>query len=369
MAVVYLAAIFHVDYPDLSIGSQFSSFVNLWDAAWYRGVAEFGYSWNGNPKIQQNVAFFPLYPLLVHLVHLLVPSLTIAELTVAMACQVICLILVYDLYLVNGMRSATALRVTLLLMLFPVGIYSWLGYPVSLICLLTVASVLAYQKGRRWPAFALAGLGTAAGAGGLAVSAGLVVHDCLNREHRGWPSPTTLLRYAVGFGGIVGYSLYLGIKFHAPLAFVQAQAAWSERYSLGLLLTRFVTLSPIRDAIVMFLRTGGEDLFMHLQDALVLLVLIGIVLWSIFREWARWSPATSIITVGLVFILLFAVDAQNTSGAATRLVYPLLALVPAVPAIAGRDRLLDRLCMPAVALFTVGSAMWLFFLAHHLWVE
>ena len=36
-----------------------------WDAFWYLDIVTRGYHWNGNPLEQQNVVFFPLYPLLM----------------------------------------------------------------------------------------------------------------------------------------------------------------------------------------------------------------------------------------------------------------------------------------------------------------
>ena len=33
-----------------------------WDSEWYFGIATEGYRYNGDPTIQQNVVFYPLYP-------------------------------------------------------------------------------------------------------------------------------------------------------------------------------------------------------------------------------------------------------------------------------------------------------------------
>ncbi len=42
-----------------------------WDTGWYLSIALYGYSYNGDPTQQQNVAFYPLYPLTCRLCHLL----------------------------------------------------------------------------------------------------------------------------------------------------------------------------------------------------------------------------------------------------------------------------------------------------------
>jgi hypothetical protein len=43
-----------------------------WDAGWYLGVARDGYQWNGDIASQQNLNFFPAYPMLVRVVSSLV---------------------------------------------------------------------------------------------------------------------------------------------------------------------------------------------------------------------------------------------------------------------------------------------------------
>src|SRR5205085_3096238 len=35
-----------------------------WDSEWYFGIATEGYRYNGDPTIQQNIVFYPLYPML-----------------------------------------------------------------------------------------------------------------------------------------------------------------------------------------------------------------------------------------------------------------------------------------------------------------
>jgi 4-amino-4-deoxy-L-arabinose transferase-like glycosyltransferase len=42
-----------------------------WDAGWYMDIVQHGYNYNGNPNLQQNIAFFPLYPIIMKLFSLL----------------------------------------------------------------------------------------------------------------------------------------------------------------------------------------------------------------------------------------------------------------------------------------------------------
>ena len=47
-----------------SVGKFPLSGLIRWDSGWYLGIATDGYSYNGDPSIQQNINFYPLYPLL-----------------------------------------------------------------------------------------------------------------------------------------------------------------------------------------------------------------------------------------------------------------------------------------------------------------
>ncbi|EKQ50521.1 MULTISPECIES: hypothetical protein [unclassified Clostridium] len=55
-------------------GSFIDAF-NIWDAGWYRSIIENGYNtyFNINQNGQANWAFFPLYPIIIKLIHLILP--------------------------------------------------------------------------------------------------------------------------------------------------------------------------------------------------------------------------------------------------------------------------------------------------------
>ncbi len=70
VAVVGLLAVFLVGYPPSEPRFRVSrnELINLparWDAGWYLDVAQVGYRWDPDKRGQQNIAFFPAYPLLM----------------------------------------------------------------------------------------------------------------------------------------------------------------------------------------------------------------------------------------------------------------------------------------------------------------
>jgi hypothetical protein len=68
LAIGYLAVVtvgFQGDVPPNSAINPWWDLPQRWDAGWYVGIAHEGYDWTGNVADQQNLNFFPAYPMLV----------------------------------------------------------------------------------------------------------------------------------------------------------------------------------------------------------------------------------------------------------------------------------------------------------------
>ena len=68
-AVVALGLVFSQKYLPIaadvwSAGPFWYHQLLQWDSEWYFKIATEGYRYNGDPTIQQNVVFYPLYPML-----------------------------------------------------------------------------------------------------------------------------------------------------------------------------------------------------------------------------------------------------------------------------------------------------------------
>ena len=68
-AVVALGLVFSQKYLPVatdvwSAGPHWYHQLLQWDSEWYFKIATEGYRYNGDPTIQQNVVFYPLYPML-----------------------------------------------------------------------------------------------------------------------------------------------------------------------------------------------------------------------------------------------------------------------------------------------------------------
>ncbi|MFJ3303308.1 hypothetical protein ACIPSA_09330 [Streptomyces sp. NPDC086549] len=121
-----------------------------WDASWYLGVADHGYAHElGTRYDSNNLAFFPLYPLLVKGVAVLTPgSRASTGLGIAVVAS---LFAAWGVFAVgerlHGRRVGILL--TTLWAALPVGLVQWMGYTESLFTAFTAWALYAVL-GRRW---------------------------------------------------------------------------------------------------------------------------------------------------------------------------------------------------------------------------
>ncbi len=198
-----------------------------WDAWWYLNVAERGYWFD--PYGQSNVAFFPLFPLLVRAVSAVTGHRVIAALLVANVAAVAGVVVLWR-WTREALGEATADRAVRWLLVFPFGFFLHTGYAESLYFALTALAFLAAGRGR----WGWAGLW-----GGLAAATrplGVLLFPALAwawwrrgpaASWRGAASGAALLLVPAGLGAYAGY---LWLTFGTPLAFWHAHAAgWSVR--------------------------------------------------------------------------------------------------------------------------------------------
>ena len=240
------------------------------DSGWYHRIADEGYSYV--PGVQSPIAFFPAYPLAVHVVGLLLGedwSTAAGLVTLASAAGAVAL---FAAWVRDRVSPRAAVVAVALLLLYPYSLFLYgSGYSDALFLLTALGSFALLERRH----FVLAGLvGVLATGGrpvGVAVLVGLVVRAVeLIAEERartaarprelatvgggaeapGPPPPTRAGRpvslrelwAALPFvrwrqaalllsgAGLVAWMVYLGVRFGNPLAFVAVQEApgWNQ---------------------------------------------------------------------------------------------------------------------------------------------
>jgi hypothetical protein len=162
---------FWPQYPPqwaLARGWQFSPYHLLdmwgrWDSGWYLDIVRHGYIIPPDYMQQQsNVAFFPLYPMLIRFLLWPIPAswqtdgvLLLAGFVVSNVCLLAALILIYFFVQEMTQDSGVVQRTILYLLLFPTAFYLSCVYTESTFLLLSVAALYAAQR-RQWLWAALA---------------------------------------------------------------------------------------------------------------------------------------------------------------------------------------------------------------------
>jgi hypothetical protein len=149
--------------PD-NLTAPFGYFGNLlvapfarWDSWWYLSIAQHGY---GGGHVMQT-AFFPLYPMIIRGVGVIVGSNLIAGVMVSLVSFAVALVLLYRLSLLE-LGSASRARLAVMLVAFcPVAFFFSAVYSESLFLALSLGAIFEARMGR-WATAGLLGLLAAA---------------------------------------------------------------------------------------------------------------------------------------------------------------------------------------------------------------
>lgn len=202
-----------------------------WDAWWYLSVVERGYWFD--PDGKSNVAFFPLFPLLVRALDAVVGNQVVAGLLVANAAA-LAAVIAFWAWVREAAGPAAAERAVLWLLVFPFSFFFHTIYAESLFFLFVTCAFLAGGRGR-WP---LAGL-----CGGLAAATrpmGVLLFPAfawalLRARRSAGIRASDVAGLLLVPAGLVAYAVYLWAAFGNPLAFWDAHAAgWRVRFQWDL---------------------------------------------------------------------------------------------------------------------------------------
>jgi hypothetical protein len=208
--------------------------VNLlarWDAIRYADIARSGYTWDGNPLRQQNVVFFPVFPVAIRLVsrffsiHPLEAAWLVSIVSFAWAM----VLFVRLARIFTGSEAAT--DAAWLLSCYPFAYFFGAAYSESLFLLTMCGLFLSLQR-REFGYAAIWGL-----AAGLTRPNGWLLSLPAAILAVSAPPPRgvgTWLRRGASVAapalGALLFTLYLHLRFGDGLAWVKGQAAWGRTF-------------------------------------------------------------------------------------------------------------------------------------------
>lgn len=215
-----------------------------WDTGWYLTIANEGYRWSPeNPQAQQNIPFFPAYPLLIRYLSIVLGRQPIwTGVVISFAAffwAAVYLLRLAREHLGDEDRAATAV---LLLAAYPFALFFSAAYTESLFLLALVAAIYHFRRDEIWRAAGwglLAGLTRPNGAF-LSVVLGLMMLPPFWAAWRGaaaggprvsWGRHLDRLAAASAPGlGMLIYSTYIFFLTGHPFRWTTQNAAWGRVY-------------------------------------------------------------------------------------------------------------------------------------------
>ena len=165
--VVALGLVFSQKYLPIAIdvwsaGPLWYHQLLQWDSEWYFRIVTEGYRYNGDPTIQQNIVFYPLYPMLARGLVRGLSGLTPSDamLLVSNVAGLSAIVVLFKLVR-EEFGDQLALATTALLSFFPTSVLLSAGYTEPLELLLIVSFFLALKRKHYLSAALLAGLAVA----------------------------------------------------------------------------------------------------------------------------------------------------------------------------------------------------------------
>jgi hypothetical protein len=361
--LVGLFVALHVLSPQLSVHNGFRTVVVNSDAGWLREIDIFGYRWNGNPNVTSNVAFLPLYPLVVRAVHVFGLGWNGSAFLVSVLCQGVTLVLLGRLLTDAGATRRQIKWAIGFALVYPGALFAVTGFGTTMLNLFVVAALLLYRRGHRTWAFACAGACTALYYTGLAVPVALVVAELRSRGLRSVLSWPGVGRCLLGVSGVAGFMIYLAARFHDPFASLADQKAWTGTAPFWSVLWRAVTLSPVAHGPLGYIAHRQEADLSHLLDAPFLLLLVVALVWLLS---GRHGIETWLLAGGAALVLYNSAKAGYPFSV-IRLSYPFFIVLPMNPRVRA---LTDRLTwsLPYLGCLAI-TCWWIPVLARRLFTD
>lgn len=156
-------------------GALFLDAFCRWDVQWYASVADLGYLNQGlTTATQQNTAFFPLMPMVLHIVSFITGNTFLSGIIISNLTFLASLVVLYH-WVTERFGKAVSRRACALLCFFPFSFFFATGYPESILLLLSLLAFRSAEK-KKWVHASLwASLAAIARPTGMFVLLGLIV--------------------------------------------------------------------------------------------------------------------------------------------------------------------------------------------------
>ncbi|MFN2586688.1 MAG: mannosyltransferase family protein [Actinomycetota bacterium] len=265
-----------------------------WDPAHYLRIADVGYRSSGEDALF--IVFFPLFPLLVAAIGLVVRNLVVAAVVVTTVSSVASGWLLYRLVRLDR-TVEDSWGAVILLLAFPTAYALFAPYSESVFLMCVLASVYAARTGRWWLA-GIAGLGaTATRMVGLALVPTLLVEAFVAQRGSVPGAVRKLGAIALVPLGFVSYLAVNGVVHGDPFHFLEVQDEHWFQHAVP-------PWVPVTDAIQAM---GGTDLtvetfLVHPSRLVAIAFAAGVLAWG----WRSMRPADRTFSAATMLMVMSA---------------------------------------------------------------
>jgi Gpi18-like mannosyltransferase len=261
------------------------------DVNWSVGIAEHGYQPGPfRADVHRNWAFFPLFPLILHLMSHLTGEFVLTGMVLSQLFFLLGLFLLHRLCLNFGLTADASDRCVTYLAFFPTSYFFSLPLTEALFLMLTVGSFYFAKQERWWLAGLCGAFASATRTAGVLLLPALAVYYW--QTHRPLrPLRKEILALLLVPLGLVGFMIYLKVTTGNPLAFRDSMAVWGREAGFF--------LRPLYD----YLRHPGE-IAAHWDFRLVNFLAAGFALIAGGVLMSRRQFALGIYTLLSVFLAL-----------------------------------------------------------------
>src|SRR3989440_3713161 len=277
---------------------------NHWDAANYVRIAHFGYN-----QLPYDLAFFPLFPLLIaifaHFFENWSWSYLLVGTIISNGALLGALFVIYQLA-VDIAGDQAARRTLLYLCIFPTAFFFFAAYNVSLFILLTAGAFLAMRRQQWWLAGLLGLLAALTHSSGALLVIPYIVELWISRESVTATRQNILLRVLpiilIPFGTLL-YCIYCWYITANPIAFVTVQSHWGRH-----------TTWPWQGIVQAFIDLFWYQPFGSFNEAHIILDLsatLGFIALAILG-WRKLRLSYSIWVAILLFYILLSPGVDKT---------------------------------------------------------
>lgn len=261
-----------------------------WDAGWYLGIADHGYTHHlGTAYDANNLAFFPLYPFLVKAVAVLTPGTRATTgLVIAVASSFLAAWGIHSVGShLHGRRVGVLL--TVLWAALPVGLVEWMGYTESLFTAFAAWALYAVLTGRWLWAGSLAAVSGLTRPTGIALAAAVTVTALLSLR-RGFTA-RALAAAALAPAGWLAYVGWVGLRLGRWDGYFAVQRLWHNEWDGGV-----ETVRRLREVL-------ADDSTPELFLVMVTVTLLASVALYVLSAWDR-QPLPLLVFTGVLLLIV-----------------------------------------------------------------